>query len=166
MCFIGIIADKKEYNFIEKQVLEQNKNDELKLININSKNISNMKNIKFETIVICNNIENMSDKYEFIDAILKKAQYLIINYDINADKDFFKNNKLKIITYGLNQKSTVTISSVSENGVLICIQRNIEDIYGHIIEVQEDAIDIINISNKNLYSLLAGYIIKKLYFKG
>ena len=53
MCFIGIIADKKEYNFIEKQVLEQNKNDELKLININSKNISNMKNIKFETIVIC-----------------------------------------------------------------------------------------------------------------
>ena len=139
MCFIGIIADKKEYNFIEKQVLEQNKNDELKLININSKNISNMKNIKFETIVICNNIENMSDKYEFIDTIL---------------------------TYGLNQKSTVTISSVSENGVLICIQRNIEDIYGHIIEVQEDAIDIINISNKDLYSLLAGYIIKKLYFKG
>ena len=63
----------------------------------------------------------------------------------------------------MNQKSTVTASSVEEDNILVCLQRSIKDLESNIIEVQELKIKSENITNKKLYSLLVIFIIEKLY---
>ena len=80
-----------------------------------------------------------------------------MNFNLSND------NKLKIITYGLNQKATVTVSSITEDRVMACLQRNIEDINNNIIEVQEFIIEDHNITNKKIYSMLVVLIIQQLY---
>lgn len=153
MSFVGIIADCKDYEFIEKEISKIKKHPEL--INITEKNILNIKNVKFETIVICSNTDmNLSD-------ILANAKYLILNSDVNITN--INDNKLKIITYGLNQKSTVTASSISEDEVLVCLQRNIKDVKDNIIEVQETYMKSENITNKKVYSLMVIFILQQLY---
>ena len=56
------------------------------IIFINDKNISNVKNIKFETIIIDAKIKN---KFE-LRKILSNAKYIILNSDIELDINIFK----------------------------------------------------------------------------
>lgn len=162
MSFIGIIADCKDYEFIEKEILKGKGQSKLKLININEKNIENIKNVKFETMIICTDIDKMKGRNVYIQSILKNTKYLIINSDLNLKKTI-SNSQLKIITYGLNQKATVTASSIEEDGIMICLQRNIENIENDIIEVQESYIESENVTNKKVYSLMVIFILKQLY---
>ena len=52
MPFIGIIAEERKSNIIKKQIVEQLKIDENLIILIKEKNIENIKNIKFDTIIL------------------------------------------------------------------------------------------------------------------
>ena len=49
---------------------------------------------------------------------------------------------IKIITFGFNTKATITISSVKEEKIIVCLQRYIEKINGEIIDTQEKEIII------------------------
>ena len=49
---------------------------------------------------------------------------------------------MTIITYGLNQKSTVTISSINEENALIALQRSFINIEGEEIEMGEKILKI------------------------
>lgn len=156
MVFIGIIADSKDYNFIKKEV---SKNKELKLININFKNIENVKNIKFETIVICNMEETV--KTEIFKNMIKNIKYFILNTDIKIG--CFEIDNVRTITFGLNQKATVTASSISEEEIMVCMQRNIENAKGEMIEMQEVCVNSSILTNKRVYSILVIFIINQLY---
>ena len=130
------------------------------VIKINETSLENLKNIKFEAIIINTKLNDLKNKKIYIESILKKSNYLIINSDLEMDREIFKDVKLKIITYGLNQKSTITASSITNDDVLICIQRNIQDIKNNIIEAHE-----FNMKNNNqsIYNILAiSAILKKL----
>lgn len=162
MSFIGIIADNKDYEFIRREISKIRNKTKIDVININKKSIKNMQNIKFDTIVIGEDINNIENGSMYINNILKNTDYLIINTDLNINLNL-PNNKLKIITYGLNQKATVTVSSISEDMVLACLQRNIEDINKNIVEMQEFKMKADNITNKKIYSLLVVLIIQHLY---
>ena len=141
MFFIGIVSEEKNEKHI-KDILKQKIENE-NVVFINEKNIENIKNIKFKIIVLNKGIDNKN-----IKNILLNAEYLILNSDINVKIDLIENLDLKVITYGFNSKSTVTASSVTEEEMLICVQRNIINIKGKKIEPQE-----INIE-KELYSLV------------
>ena len=160
MSFIGIIADNATYEFIKKEI---SKKENIELIRINKRDIENVKNIKFETIVICDKINQMENKQVYLDKIINNAEYLIINSDINIQTNIVSNKKLNIITYGLNQKATVTASSISEDNVIVCLQRSIKDKKGKIKEVQEAKINEKNINSKKVYSILVVYIILQIY---
>ena len=162
MSFIGIISDNKDYEFIKKELMKDRDYYKLQLINIKEKNIENIKNVKFETMIICNDLKEIATKEVYIEKILKNTKYLIINSDINIKKDNIYNN-VQIITYGMNQKATVTASSIQEDSILICIQRNIKNIEGNIIEMQEFRMKSENITNKKTYSLLVLFILQQLY---
>ena len=160
MSFIGLISKNEDYDFIKSKI---NSNaSKLNLIQINKENIENMKNIKFETIVACTDISKMENKKAILDLILNNAQYLLINSDVNIKANTLKNNKIKIITYGMNQKATVTASSIKDDEILICFQRNTKNIEGNIIEMQELKIKSENIDN-NIYNLLVIVTLNKLY---
>ena len=73
---------------------------------------------------------------------------MIINSDIEINNEILKDVETNIIDYGLNQKSTVTASSISNENIIICLQRNIKNINGKIIETNETKINIENYKDK------------------
>lgn len=154
MTFIGILSDNKSFENINMHL----KSDKLKLIHINKKSIENVKNIRFETIIIDLNLENFEHEENIIQQICINSKYLIINSDINLKFNVL-NNKIKIITYGLNHKATFTVSSITDTDILIYMQRNIRTKKNQMVEVGEKRIKIGEKSKLKIYEILIIYII-------
>lgn len=162
MSFVGIISNSDNFEFIEKEIKNKEEYKKLKLINLNKENIDNMKNIKFETLIIDTDMKELNEEKDIIYNIVKKAKYLIINSDLYTLEEKI-NNSLQIITYGMGQKATVTASSIKDNEIMICLQRNLENINGNIIEMQESKVKACNVENDRIYDLLVVFILKNLY---
>lgn len=151
MFFIGIITNQKNELYVKKEL--ENKN----ILFINDKNITNMKNIKFDTIVIDNKLKNKQD----LRKILSSTNHLILNADIEFDLELIENLSLTIITYGFNNKSTFTVSSITENGIIICLQRIIFKPNGEEIEPEEYQLEYVE--NIEKYAIIFTEILKKFY---
>ena len=155
MAFIGIISDSKSEKII-KMILDEKLDKSINIIVINSKSVENLKNIKFETVLIANNNNIIKENKETINKIINNTKYLIINADIEIELEFEEQVELNVITFGFNPKATITASSV-EDDILLCIQRNIKDINGKKIEQQEMKIRIfeenIGINTNNLMGI-------------
>lgn len=138
--------------------ISKNKNvelaKELKEINVQIVNIKEKEDIegkKFDILVI----EDFEIEEDVINQVIKDIKYLIIQDNINNIK-LQLDREINIITFGFNHKSTVTISSRTEENVIICIQRSIKNINNKDIQPQE-----INIKISNKYNINK-YIIKKI----
>ena len=88
--------------------------------------------------------------------------YLIINTDKNPQ---YENTESKIISYGLNQKATVTVSSITDTDILIYLQKNLQKKDDKKIEIEERRIKRKEKSKLKTYEILIIYIIFKLYDK-
>ena len=75
---------------------------------------------------------------------------------------FAKDVELKILTYGLKQKSTITISSIKQEKILISIQRAFKNLNEKIIEQKEVPVELDVNSDKNIYNLLIKLAIMEL----
>ena len=142
MAFIGIIANSKHEIQI-KRALESKLNSlnkEHTIIPINEKSINNIKNIRFETILLID-LEKVQNEISLLNEIFENSRYLVVNADMYSSLDFINNMKLNIITFGFNSKSTITASSV-ENNFIICLQRNLVDINCNTLEPQEIQVKI------------------------
>lgn len=161
MSFIGIITDKKnESNTIH--LLRSNfnkKNIKENIIAINNKNINNIKNIKFDSLLIN---KRLSGKSDVLKKILSNSNNIIVNFDIDTRLDILQNANANIITYGFNPKSTVTTSSLEYDDILICIQRNIVNINNYILEPQEIKVEKIS-NNSSPYIIMGIEILTLLY---
>ena len=161
MPLIGIIAKKRDIQAIKKELQES----DIKIIEITKEAIRNVKNIVFEEIIILEDIKLEIEEYKYMNEIISKAKYLIINGDIEIEvlKEINIEKPIKVITFGFNTKATITISSVKEEKIIVCLQRDIEKIDGDIIETQEKEIKISKENNKKIYNKLAVFIIKELH---
>lgn len=159
MIFVGIMSDCKSYENIKEKL----KNEDINLIHINKKSIENIKNIKFETIIIDTNLQDFNQEKSIIKQICNNAKYLLINTDLNLKNELELSPKVNIITYGLNQKATVTVSSIKDGGILIYLQRNIKNIKENIIEVGEKLVKIKEQTKLKNYEILILYIIFLIY---
>lgn len=157
MSIIGIVASERQTNQIKKLINQEN--TKIELISINPKSIENIKNIKFEIIVMQDTLEKLKENQKYIAEILKKVKYLLLNADIEIKPEIFENINAKILTYGLKQKSTITISSVEENQVIVSIQRAFKSLDGKIIEQQEVPVELIKNGTKELYNSLVKTVI-------
>ncbi len=159
MTFIGMISEHKSFENI-KEILKKNARNDINIINVNKKNISNMKNIRFEIIIVDSSLNEFEEESIIIEKLCMNARYIAINTDINKKfPDIIKQSKAHVITYGLNQKATVTISSITENNVLIYLQRNLKDEKGDIIEIGEKMVAINEQDKLKIYEILIIYII-------
>ena len=147
MLLIGIITDQKSENDIKKLLDNNNFLVENNVIFIKEKNIDNIKNVHFDTVVINKEFEKMDE----LNKLLVNAKNIIINIDTNIDNKDLNIVNSNLITYGFNSKSSITISSVTDDDVLIYLQRNIYNNYGE-IEVQE--IKIEHNPNYSIYDLI------------
>ena len=159
MLFIGIVTDSKSENDIEQLLLKNNALKENNVIFIKEKNIDNIKNVHFDTVVINREFKKMDE----LNKILENAKNVIINMDTNGNNEEINVSNSNIITYGFNSKSSITISSVTDDDVLICVQRNIYNNYGE-IELQE--IKIENNHNYNVYDLIVVLVLFLMYLPG
>lgn len=133
MPFIGIISEESKENCIRRQIIDRLNLKESSVLFIKEKSIENIKNIKFETILLDREFKNV----KMLKILLKNVKYLVINSDIGCNLNLLDNLEMTVITYGFNSKSTITASSVNEEEVLVCVQRNILDVKKHKIEPQE-----------------------------
>lgn len=166
MSFIGIIAENKDFKFLKNIVSEELKenNSKVEIININSKNVDNIKNVRFETIIICSSLDKFECQQESIKNILSNIKYLIINSDIQNEKNILPEElKFEIITYGLNQKATITASSINEDDIIICLQRNIKNIKNRVVEANEFDIKLDKDRGETIYNVLACFSILLMY---
>jgi len=138
MSFIGVICENNNEKYIKKILTK--KLEKETIIIFNKDNIENLKNVKFNTIAVFSNNNKILSKKEVLKNIIEKANYLIINADEEINLDLLQNLKVNVITYGFNSKSTITASSVKDENILLCIQRNIQDINKNPIEPQEISI--------------------------
>ena len=133
MSFIGIISDEAVENSIRREILEKLKLRESSVLFIKEKSIDNIKNIKFETIIIARKFKNA----EILKKMLENAKYVIINSDIENNLNILENIKATVLTYGFNSKATVTASSVEDDDIILCLQRTLQTKSGKNIEPQE-----------------------------
>ncbi|MFR2534234.1 MAG: hypothetical protein ACLTEH_02580 [Clostridia bacterium] len=138
MPFIGIIVEEANENWMKKRLKEVLQVSESSILFIKEKSIDNIKNIKFETVLLAREFKNI----DALKKLLESTKYLIVNSDITNNLSILDNLELTVITYGFNSKATITTSSVTEDRLLLCVQRNIKDIKQHIIEAQEIPIEI------------------------
>ena len=137
MAFIGVISEYQDEKQLKK-ILNEKLNEEHKehtIISINDKSIENIKNIRFETILVMD-LKRVKTKENILNELFENAKYIVINADMEESLDMINNMKLNIITFGFNSKSTITASSVEEE-ILICLQRKIVNIEGKSLETQE-----------------------------
>ena len=90
--------------------------------------------MKFDTFLLGKKI---TEEQEMIREIAKRTDYFILNSDVKENLQLLENLDLKIITYGYNQKASITTSSVEDERVIVCLQRGIKNIYQEEIEPQE-----------------------------
>ena len=161
MAFVGIITSKKNEENLKKTINKKLEIEKIKLNNmvINSNNIENIKNIKFDTIIMQDENMQLLKKKETLQQIILKAKFLILNTDIYKNLEIIKQLEGIVITYGLNLKSTFTISSISNQNICISQQRTIRNNKGQTIEpkeivVEKDTSDIYKIMISNILIML------------
>lgn len=159
MTFIGMISDYKSFENI-KEILKKNLIKNINLIHISKRNINNMKNIRFETIIVDSFLNDFKEETLLIKNLCSHARYIAINTDINLEiPECIKELRAYIITYGLNQKATVTISSITESSILIYLQKSLKNIKGKTIEIGEKRVKIKEENKLKTYEVLIIYII-------
>ncbi len=157
MFLVGIVTNQKNELYVKKElsdiICKEN------IIFINDKNISNMKNIKFEFIVIDTQINNIAE----FRKIISNSKYVILNSDIENNIAVIRDLNLMILTYGFNNKSTFTVSSITESNIIICLQRIIFDINKEQIEPNEYKLK--NDISTDIYAVIFVEIVKIIYNK-
>ena len=162
MPFIGVYAKKNDSNFIKNEICKAETKNNFEIININKKNLPNLKNIRFDALVIKDRLSDLLNTSNYIEKIIENANYLIVNNDIENKVDIEKNQD-KIITYGFKSNTDVSISSIKEENIMICIQRKIKKANNEILEEQEINVKIGKHNINKLYNILALYTILMIY---
>lgn len=163
MPFIGVLSKESDSNFIKKEVIKNSKNNKFEIININRKCIENIKNIRFETVIINDDLADFLKTSKYLEDILRNVKYLVINSDVVKDLEVLVNSNINVITYGLNQKATITMSSIKTENILICVQSKFKNISGEFVEEQEVNVEISKNNLKKICNSMAVFSILAIY---
>lgn len=163
MSFIGVISSRKSFENIKNELMRLE--DNFSIIHINLKSITNIKNIKFEIVIIDEELKKFNNNKESLMKICNESKYIIINSDINKEYEKFKNRSNIVITYGLNRKATITISSISDTDILIYKQRMFENKNKKKEYIEERRIKIKEKNRLKVYEILIIYTVFNIYNK-
>ena len=104
------------------------------------------------------NIILIADNSDYLTKIkLPKKTIGICESKAQKSLKAFEKSKIQTITCGLNLKSTVTLSSINENSMLVCLQRSLISLYGKTIEPAD--FKIILTQNYQPFSVMSACIL-------
>lgn len=69
--------------------------------------------------------------------MIKIGNVLILNGDTDCDLSEYENKRMCLISCGFSHCSTVTASSIGDDGFIYCIQREVKTLRGESIAPQE-----------------------------
>ena len=135
MSLIGILTQNQNKAYLKEELKKRKLED---VFFLTESTAQNMRNVKFDTFLLGKKITEKQEMIrEMIREIAKRTDYFILNSDVKENLPLLENLDLKIITYGYNQKASITTSSVEDERVIVCLQRGIKNIYQEEIEPQE-----------------------------
>ena len=106
MSFIGIVTNPKNEVYMREILTSYFKEENLQFIA--DKNIGNMRDVQFETLMIDNVIKDRNK----LKKLIANAKYVFLNSDLELMFEILEDLDLTIITYGFQNKATISISSV------------------------------------------------------
>ncbi len=162
MIFIGMMANQKEYEMIKNEIEKQMGKEKVSMVFIHEENIQNLQNIKFDVLIIHEKMPIQKHMKAF-EKICQNLRNLLINFDKNNNLEVLNGNRMTVITYGLNHKCTVTVSSIQEDSIMVALQREILNKQGNLQEIEEKRIH--TIENLDVYGHMLLYILSILYGK-
>ena len=162
MPFIGIIGKENDSNFIKNKIIKNSKITNFEVININKKSLENIKNIKFDILVINENIEKILNNSNYLEKVISNTKFLLLNSDIKTKIQNLDLSDKSIITFGFNSSSVITISSIREESIMICVQKKIIGKI-NVIEEQEFSIKLQKYNINKLYNTLVIFTILQIY---
>lgn len=99
----------------------------------------------------------------FPENFIPTSKYVLINSDDTKLLNRVKDLKLKIVSCGLSTRSTATLSSISDDKKVVCLQRSLTDLCGNKIpqhelpiKLSEITIDDISVIMFTVSALLCG----------
>lgn len=162
MPFIGIIGKENDSNFIKNEIIKNSKTTNFEVININQKSLENIKNIRFDVLVINENIEKLLRYSNYLERLINNTKFLLINLDTKIRISNFKYSEKNVITFGFNSHSIITISSIKEENILICVQKKFLGKISRIDE-QEFNVELKKYNINKLYNILVIFTILQIY---
>lgn len=133
MSVIGIITTQNNIIEIEAK-LKNYKLSEKNIIIITEENISNIKNVKFDMIVIFDKI----GQQEEIKKVVRESKYILLNSDYKENLKLIDEHiNAYVITFGYNSRASITIISNENDEIILEIQREINLSENKKIECQE-----------------------------
>lgn len=133
MSVVGIITNHNNIIEIEEKI-KKYKIEEKNIIIITEENISNIKNVKFDMVVIFDEIE----KQEEIKKVVRESKYVLLNSDYKENlKLIDEHTDSYVITFGYNSRASITIISNDNDEIILEIQREINLSKNKKIECQE-----------------------------
>ena len=149
MPVIGIISKNENIIEIEENLIKYGINEK-NIIIINEQNIANVCNVKFDILIIYEEITTTN----VLRDIINNTKYIILNNDFKNNLVLDNNYEVYVITYGFNSKSTIMIISNENDEIILEIQREIEDLQKRKIDVQEIKFEK-KLSKKHIYEEIA-----------
>lgn len=149
MPVIGIISKNENIIEIEENLIKYGINEK-NIIIINEQNIANVCNVKFDILIIYEEITTTN----VLKDIINNTKYIILNNDFKNNLVLDNNYEVYVITYGFNSKSTIMIISNENDEIILEIQREIEDLKKRKIDVQEIKFEK-KLSKKHIYEEIA-----------
>ena len=149
MPVIGIISKNENIIEIEENLIKYGINEK-NIIIINEQNIANVCNVKFDILIIYEEITTTN----VLKDIINNTKFIILNNDFKNNLVLDNNYEVYVITYGFNSKSTIMIISNENDEIILEIQREIEDLQKRKIDVQEIKVEK-KLSKKHIYEEIA-----------
>ena len=102
-----------------------------KIAIVNEENVKKYINEEIDMLII----EDEIVQSIYLELLCNHSKYILLLDNVNLNIKLEKNSN--VITFGFNHKSTVTVSSISEEKIIICVQREIKSFKNKLIEPQE-----------------------------
>ena len=102
-----------------------------KIAIVNEENVNKYINKEIDMLVI----EDEIVQTKYLEQLCNHSKYILLQDNVNLNIKLEKNSN--VITFGFNHKSTVTVSSITEEKIIICVQREIKSLKNKLIEPQE-----------------------------
>ena len=150
MSVVGIITSQNNIIEIEEKI-KRNQINEKNIIIITKENIGNIKNVKFDIVVIFDKIQEQEE----LKKVVRESKCVLLNSDYKENlKLIDEHTNSYVITFGYNSRASITIVSNENEEIILEIQREINLNKKQKIECQEIKMNN-NFAKKYIYEELA-----------